>query len=112
MITRRFTVPAMALALALSVTRPAFADEPTSSGVVAFHGKPLESGQVIFFLNDDEFVGGNIKEGTHKITREPVGIRRVTVEAMGIPAKYSSEKDTSLKIQVVAGTNNFAFDRK
>jgi prepilin-type processing-associated H-X9-DG protein len=91
MMIRRFTAPAIALTLALSVTRPAFADEPTISGVVAFRGKPLDSGKVIFFLNDHEFVGGNTKTGTHKITRVPVGIWREAVKAMGIPAKYASE---------------------
>jgi prepilin-type processing-associated H-X9-DG protein len=63
MITQRFTAPAIAIALALSVTRPAFADEPTISAVVAFRGKPLDSGKVIFFLNDDEFVGGSLHPG-------------------------------------------------
>jgi hypothetical protein len=114
MIMNRSTTPAPAIALTLALffVGPVSADEPTPliSGTVHYQGKPLDGGRIIFHLNGDEFVGGKIKGGAYKVTRVPVGAWRVSIEAMGMPAKYASEEATTLTVQVRAGTNVFDFD--
>jgi hypothetical protein len=107
-------IPAIALALALFFAGPVSADEPTPviGGTVSYQGKPLDRGRIIFFLKDDEFVGGKIKGGTYKVTRVPVGAWRVSIEAMGMPAKYASEEATVFTVQVRPGANLFDLDLK
>ena len=105
---------AFALAFALFIAGPVSADEPAPaiSGFVKFQGEPLNSGKIIFYLSDGEFVGGKVKNGAYKITRVPVGAWKVSIEGVGIPAKYALEESTALTVQVMAGTNVFDFDLK
>ena len=81
-------------------------------GSVTLDGKPLPIGRIIFFSADDQFVGSKIKNGPFKIDRVQVGKYKVTVESVGIPAKYSSEDASPLVVEVNAGANVFNFDLK
>jgi hypothetical protein len=103
---------ALALALVLLAARHAAADEatPAIGGFVTLDGKPFEAGKIIFYLDDDQFVGARIKTGVYKVSRVPAGTWRVAIEAEGIPAKYSSEEATPLRVEVKAGTNHFDLD--
>jgi hypothetical protein len=114
MIILRTPVTALALALALSVVRPLSAEEPAPSisGTITLQGRPLDGGKIVFYLDDDEFVGGKVKGGAYKLTRVPAGAWRVSIDAMGVPAKYASEKTTGLRVEVRAGTNTLDFDLK
>jgi hypothetical protein len=105
---------AFALAFALFIAGSVSADEPTPaiSGFVTFQGEPLNSGKIIFYLSDDEFVGSKVKNGAYKSTRVPVGAWKVSIEGVGMPAKYASGEATTLTVQVMAGTNVFDFDLK
>jgi hypothetical protein len=70
-------------------------------------GQPLQGGGRIFFhLKEGQFVGGSIKaDGTFKVDRVPVGKHKVTLEGKGVPAKFSSEENPSLEVEVTKGSN-------
>jgi hypothetical protein len=110
MITPRsmMSATAFALAFALFIAGPVSADEPTPAigGFVTFQGKPLNSGKIIFYLSDDEFVGSKIKNGAYKSTRVPVGAWEVSIEGVGIPSLLT------FTVQVMVGTHVFDFDLK
>jgi type 1 fimbria pilin len=111
---RSKTASVLALAFALFVTGSVSADGPTPAinGTIQFQGKPVDDGKIIFHIADGEFVGAKIKDGAYKLTRVPAGTWRVSIEAKGMPARYSSEEATPLTVQVSAGTNTFDFDLK
>jgi hypothetical protein len=95
-------------------------------GRVTLDGQPLPFGKVIFHLPDGQFVGSKIKaDGTFKIDRVLPGAHKVTVEATRktaakgktavpavnlIPAKYSQEERTALRVEVRKGQNEYNFE--
>ena len=114
--TLRHALPATALVLALvsSAGRLAAADEPISAvdGTISLDGKPLSGGRIVFYLEDDQFVGAKIKGGTYRVSRVPEGTWRVGVEAEGIPARYASAEKTLLTVQIRGGKNTVDFNLK
>jgi hypothetical protein len=113
MITSRHVIPATAFAMALVLMTacPGSADEPRPAidGNISIDGKPMARGRIIFYLDDDQFVGVKVKDGAFKIARVPEGTWRVGIEGEGVPAKHASEETTGLTVQVRAGKNTFDF---
>ena len=91
-------------------TFPALAADGKVTGSIVVGGKPLASGKVIFHLDNGQFVGSKVENGTYTIDRVPVGTRKVTVEGDGVPAKYTSEDTSSLTAEVKEGTGSFDFN--
>jgi hypothetical protein len=83
---------------------PAAAADGKVTGMITFKGKPLDAGKVIFHLDNDQFVGAKVKDGKYTVDRVPEGARTVTIEAKGIPLKYTLEHTSGLKLQVKEGT--------
>jgi hypothetical protein len=84
------------------------ADEetPLVSGHVTLAGKPLASGKIVFYLDDDEFVGTRIKDGSYKIKRVPAGHWRVVIESKEVPRKYQEPETTNLQVEIKGGFRN------
>jgi hypothetical protein len=78
-------------------------------GMITLDGKPIPSGRVFFFVGD-QFVGCKIKDGRFTVDRVAIGMYAVTIESKGVPARYSSEDTTGLRVQVRTGANVFNFD--
>src|SRR5262245_21639141 len=94
----RYPIAGAALAWAVLLTpgpRADAADEAaTVRGRVTLDGKPLAEGRILFHIGDDQFVGAKLnKDGGFAVTRVPSGRHKVTVEARGVPARYSSEEE-------------------
>ena len=108
---RQSQVTMFALALALLATRPLAADEValTVAGTVTVHGQTVADGQIIFYLDDDEFVGTRIKNGAYKVTRVPAGKWRVTIRGDGVPAKFTLQETSGLRVVVEPGRNTMDF---
>jgi hypothetical protein len=70
----------------------------------------LADGKIIFHLDNGQFVGCKIKNGGYKIDQVSCGARKVSVEAKGIPARYSSEETTPLSVEIAGGRQNMDFD--
>jgi hypothetical protein len=107
-------MPLIALAAVLLASHPARADEGTSAvkGVVTLKGQPLAKGRIFFHLDQDQFVGAKIKDGEYAVAKVPVGTWRITVEGKGIPATYSDEEKTPLKVEVQKDNNNINLELK
>lgn len=88
----------------------AIADDEVT-GTVNIDGKPLAAGKITFHRDNGQFVGCKFKDGRYKIDRVPAGTLRVTLEGKGVPARFSSEDTTALRVQVAEdGPNRFDFD--
>ena len=100
MIRSRQVWGAVAIFLGLVTNgREAAAQTPTRiSGHVAFNGKPLAAGKLVFSLDDDEFVGARIKDGRFKLKYVPSGTWRVAIESDDVPAKYRGEETSGSSI--------------
>ncbi len=72
----------------------------TVSGIVTLRGKPLERARIIFHLDNDQFVGAKIRDGKYRVERVPPGRWKVTVEAEGLPARYASEEQSALMVEI------------
>jgi hypothetical protein len=91
----------------------AAADKETATleGKITFKGEPVAKGKVTIHPNKGKPVVAQIqKDGTYSAKDVPLGEMRVTVEAKGLPKKYSDLKTSSLMIQVAQGKNNFDID--
>jgi hypothetical protein len=113
MIHRRHVLAAVVLGLCLLATgRDSAAQSGTPvHGNVKFEGKPLAAGRIVFYLDDDEFIGAKIKDGRFKLRYVPEGTWRVAIESLDVPAKYRGEETSGLSVQVRAGvTNRFDFE--
>ncbi len=79
----------------------------TVEGTVTYKGKPLPDGTITFHLKDDQFVGAKLKDGKYRVDRVPVGEFTVTIESkkVRLPAKYSAEETSGLKLSVKKGKN-------
>ena len=96
--------------LLLSAT-PTFAADGKVVGRVTFKGKPLAGARVIFHLGKAQFVGSKTdKDGSYAVDRVPAGAYKVTIEGTDIPARYSSEDKSSLKVEIREGANDLHFD--
>jgi hypothetical protein len=88
------------------------ADNPADgkvTGLITRSGKPL-TGKVTFHL-DDQFVGAKIKEdGKYTVNRVLAGNYIVTLEGNGVPAQFTVEDKTPLRVEVKAGNNTFNFE--
>ena len=106
----RFSVCAVA-GLLIAIL-PAQADDKASTvqGTVVFKGKPIADGKIIFHLDNGQFIGCTIKNGEYKIDRVPTGPRKVSIEANGIPAKYSSEETSALMVEIAGGRQQMDFE--
>jgi hypothetical protein len=102
----------VALAALLLASHPAAAGEASATvkGIVTLEGKPLATGRIFFHLKNDQFVGAKIKNGQYSVERVPVGTWAITVDGEGVPAKYSSDERTSLKVEIVAEAAPGAYD--
>ena len=111
---RRNSASLLALAVALLAVHPLEADEvvPSATGAITVNGQPLAAGKITFYLDDDQFVGSKVKDGSYKVTRVPVGEWKVVIEGDGIPARFADEKTTGLKVNVTPRGNIFDFDLK
>jgi hypothetical protein len=106
----RFSICAVA-GLLITIL-PAQADEKTGAveGKVVFKGKPIADGKIVFHLDNGQFVGCKIKNGEYKIDRVPTGTRKVSIEANGIPAKFSSEETSALTVEIAGGRQQMNFE--
>ena len=73
-------------------------------GMVTINGKPLASGRIFFHLDNGQFVGARVSNGRYTVDRVPVGKRKVTVEGMGVPARFKEEDRTPLVVTVKTGS--------
>ncbi len=107
----RFLVAAVVAtcALFLSSTPAAMAADVKVSGRVSVSGTPLAAGKVTFHL-DGQFVGSKIKDGKYTVNWVPVGTYRVTFEGKGVPAKYASDDNSPLTVEVKESVNVFEFE--
>jgi hypothetical protein len=114
-VSRCSRVVAVFALLALLVVGPgptAAADLSSVTGRITLDGRPLPGGRILFHQGD-QFIGARIKEdGTYKLARVPVGRHKVTVEFKGLPARYSAEDRSPLRVEVRKGTNTFDFELK
>ena len=97
--------------LLLASAPAAMADDAKVNGSITVGGAPLAAGKVTFHL-DDQFVGSKVKDGKYTVNRVPVGKYKVTIEGKGVPAKFTSDDITPLRVEVKEGTNTFDFDLK
>ena len=86
------------------------ADDGKVSGRVSVGGKPLAVGRVIFHLENGQFVGSKVKDGKYTIDRVPTGILTVTAEGDGIPAKYTRDDRSPLRVMVKEGEGMIDFN--
>ena len=101
--------------LLVSATSLASTDEPTApvSGTVTVNGQPIETGKIIFSLEDDEFMGAKIKDGKYHIKRLPAGTWRVAIQSKSAPKKYGEEDTSPLTVKIQGGVSNtIDFDLK
>ena len=113
MFSTRFMIACILSLVILPCHMPrAFAGDETASvsGTITLDGAPLASGRIIFHQDNDQFVGAKIKDGKYNLDRVPVGSHRVSVESKGLPARYSSEEQTALRIEIAKGKNVADFD--
>src|SRR5258708_4848366 len=87
------------LALALLARSPVFAADGKVEGRVTLKGQPVAAGKIMFHLDKGQFVGSNIKGGDYQIDRVPIGIRRITIEGKGVPAKYAEGGIPDFEVQ-------------
>lgn len=99
----------VACGLLLSAASAAAADVK-ASGLITLNGKPLRSGKVTFYLENDQFVGSKVKEGKYAVDRLPLGVHKVTIEGEGVPAQYVSEETSGIVVEARKGDNSFSFD--
>src|SRR3954452_14337491 len=100
-----WTTSAFVLCL-LAVNRDSAAQSTAPvRGNVAFEGKPLAAGRIVFYF-DDEFVGAKIKNGAYKIRQVPAGTWSVAIESEDVPAKYRGEETSGLRVQVKGMVSN------
>lgn len=113
MVTTRYGIGCVVLTLVASLAagpNAALSDEAvTVKGTVTLDGKPLPGGRIIFHLGADQFVGAKIKDGAFKLDRAPAGTHKVTVESPGLPARYTSEEQSALRVEVKKGANELTF---
>src|SRR5262249_62126553 len=108
----------VALAVTMSlppVPRAVAAEDETASikGIVTLNGKPVQDGRVFFHLGDGQFVGAKVKDdGAFRVDRVPAGAHTVTVEGRGVPAKYTSEEQSAIRVTVERGANSVNIDLK
>jgi hypothetical protein len=102
--------------LSLSGGFPASAGGDTlnsAQGKITLNGQPLPKGKITFHLADGQFIGARVNDdGSYKIDRIPVGMHKVTVEAIIngknlLPARYASEEQSQLRVEVKKGKNTF-----
>ena len=113
MLSTRFLTAVILSLIVLPCSLPrAFAGDETASvsGTITLDGAPLAGGRIIFHQDNDQFVGAKIKDGKYKLDRVPVGTHRVSVESKGLPARYSSEEQSALRIDIDKGKNVADFD--
>jgi hypothetical protein len=114
MLTFRSSIPVVLIALAVVsfAGRLARADEESSpvKGKITLQGKPIAKGRIFIHLEKDQFVGAKIKDGEFAMDKVPVGEWIITVEGEGIPARYSDEEKTPLKVRVTAGGNKVSLE--
>ncbi len=112
--------------------------KPTApvKGIVTFEGKPLETGEVVFFPDSGEQIahgkiqpdgsfqlttyeeGDGAFPGTHKVTiiseRDMEGVSaedpEASMEPSYIPTKYNMQKTSGLTAVVKEGDNEIKFD--
>jgi hypothetical protein len=81
-------------------------------GKVTVDGKPLAEGKILLHTDGVKPVEIPIKDGKYSADKVPTGLKTVTIEGKGVPAKYSSRETTSLTVEVKAGANELLFELK
>ena len=79
-------------------------------GTVTVDGKPVTEGKVILHAKVGKPVETPIKDGKYMTAKVPTGVKTVTIEGKGVPAKYSSAETSPLKAEIVAGENELVFE--
>lgn len=108
-------IPLFLLALAtgcglLVTASPAAAADGKVSGQVTLDGKPLAAGRVTFHREDGQFVGAKVKDGKYAIDRVPAGTRTVTFEGKGVPAIFTMDSTSPLRVEIKEGESKNTFD--
>jgi hypothetical protein len=109
----RHVLAASALALCLLSIGPDAAAQATAPvrGKVAFEGKPVAAGRIVFYIDDDEFLGAKIKNGAFRLKHVPAGTWHVAIESDDVPAKYRGEETSGLRVEVKGRVaNQFDFE--
>jgi hypothetical protein len=91
---------------------PAWAADVKLSGTVTLNGMPLPSGQVLFHQENGQIVGSRIKDGMYTVDRVPVGSHKITIEAEGLPPKFSRVETTPLVAEIKKDTTTANLDLK
>jgi len=99
----------LAWAVLVSGAPIAAADEDLGQvgGKVIFNGKPLEEGVITFHLQNDQFVGGKIKDGRFLVDHVPAGTVKVTIESKKgtLPAKFADPETSGMQAEIKKGKN-------
>lgn len=107
------------------------------SGTISYQGKPLPSGEITFFNNDKQIVGGaSIRDGKYKASSLPPGPVKITVNTSGpdtsvdkkavpqsegkpisaasidIPPRYSTPDQSDLTYEVKPGVQEHPIELK
>lgn len=101
----------LCIALCLFLSAPiASADDGKLTGNVMLNAKPLAEGKITVHMPNGQFVGSIIKDGKYQIDRVITGTFKVTIEGEKVPPAFTSEKTTSLKVDVKKGPSNIDFN--
>ena len=118
MMTSRSPVLSQAIGLffvfATGPSAPADEMSSTAVGQVTVNGKPLASGRIFFYFDDDQFVGSKIKDGAYKVGRVPHGVWGITFDGEGVPARCTATTRglCTITVNVERSENIFDFDLK
>ncbi|WP_425618511.1 Dabb family protein [Anatilimnocola sp. NA78] len=80
------------------------------SGLVTLDGQTVPVAIVQLHLKNGQFSGSRIVDGRFGFDNIPAGEYVVSIAGKGIPAKYSTEESSALKLSVQPGENAVNFD--
>jgi hypothetical protein len=81
-------------------------------GTVTLNGVPLADGKLKLHVSGAKPIELPIKGGKYAGDKVPAGMRTVTIEGAGVPAKYGSPETSPLRVEIKAGANELVFDLK
>lgn len=85
-------------------------------GMIRLDGKPSGPARIFFHVGNEQLIGTRVQaDGTFKVERLPVGTHKVTVETSfqsALPAKYTSEDESPLRVEVKKSGNQHDLELK